>query len=124
MNKSDLNEVFKLGCEDRYEYFLDGVIDSGEIWILVNDKQEFLKLFSEDHELEYLPIWPHEDFAREYGQDSDEVLTPKKITVADFFSRWVPGLQGDFLQVSVFPNFDETVWIMEPEDLQADLQGD
>jgi uncharacterized protein DUF2750 len=122
LDPKQLEKILNKSCEERYDYFLNKVADWGEVWILVNDNQEFLKLFSEEDKSEYVPVWPHADFARAYASDSDEPLKAKKISLQVFFERWVPGLEDDGFSVSVFPNLEQTVWIMEPEDLQLDIE--
>jgi len=122
MNENQFDSALNLKCDARYDYFLKKVADWGELWILVNDDEQFLKLFSEDDDIEYVPIWPHSDFATEYAKSSEDALYAKKITLDVFYERWIPGLQGDELQISVFPNSDETVWIIEAEDLLEDLE--
>ena len=122
MNQKQLDSALNLSCEERYDYFLNKVASWEEVWILVNDGEEFLKLFSEEDKLEYVPIWPHPDLASEYANNAGETLFAKKITLTVFFDRWIPGLERDNLMLSVFPSTDSTVWIMEPSELLADLE--
>jgi len=49
-------------------------------------------------------------------------LKEKSVSVPEFFSKWVSGLEGDGLKVAVFPNSGDDIWIMEPSELKADLQ--
>ena len=122
MTDNSFEEIVKLSCEERYEIFLGMVAEERDIWILINSEKQFLKIYSQDNEIEFLPIWPHSDFAQTYGKSSTEKLTPKCLTVPEFFSKWVPGLEGDELKVGVFPNSGSDVWIMEPSELKSDLQ--
>ncbi len=123
MRQDKPENIITLNCEARYDYFLTTVSDTREIWILVNAENQFLKLFSEDDDFEYLPIWPSAEFALEYTKDSKEALDPKSISLPDFFKKWISGLQRDRLTVSVFPtSSDETLWMMSPSELQDDLK--
>lgn len=124
MSDEQVESVTKLSCEERYDYFLSVVGEEKEIWILVNEENQFLKIFSEDDGFEYLPIWPDAAFAQEYSKESDGPLMPKSISLPEFFKKWVSGLQGDGLDVGVFPGSDGSVWIMEPSELQKDLQDE
>ncbi|SMF41567.1 Protein of unknown function [Alteromonadaceae bacterium Bs31] len=117
----DFEEIEKLDCEGRYEAFLTMVAEEREVWILVNEKSEFLKIQSEDHAIEYLPVWPHSDFTRYHSSDSSQVLSAKCIFLPEFFTKWIPGLEGDGLKVGVFPNKGSDIWVMEPSELKADL---
>lgn len=124
MNEISFEDIEKMDCESRYEIFLSLVADEREIWVLINSSNEFLKIHAEDDDVEYLPVWPHADFAASYVQSSGENLTAKNITVPEFFARWVPGLDRDGLKVGVFPIKDVDVWILDPQELKSDLQDE
>ncbi|MGM0766761.1 MAG: DUF2750 domain-containing protein [Pseudomonadota bacterium] len=123
MTNDELNAVLQLDGEERYDYFLSQVGEEREIWILVNADNRFLKIASDDGEIEYLPVWPGAAFAAEYAKGADE-LSPKSISLPDFFKKWVPGLANDGLDVGVFPGLDKTLWITEPDELKRDLQDE
>ena len=122
MNDISFKEIEKLDCDGRYEIFLNMVAEERDIWLLVNESMEFLKIYSEDHDIEYLPIWPHEDFTKYHASSSSQKLSPKCVSVPEFFAKWVPGLDRDGLKVGVFPNSGDDVWITEPSELKEDLQ--
>lgn len=121
MSNDGLAEVLGLDGEERYDYFLSQVGEEREIWILVNAENRFLKISSEEDGVEYLPVWPASAFALDYAKGAEE-LSPKSISLPDFFRKWVPGLAKDGLEVGVFPGLDKTVWITEAEELKRDLQ--
>ena len=124
MNDLSIEEINKLGCEERYEVFLAMVAESREIWILINPEKEFLKIHSQDHELEFLPVWPDADFAKLYAKEGSEQLSPKCIAIPEFFAKWVPGLDNDDLLIGVLPRCGSDVWMMEPYELKSDLQDE
>ncbi len=121
MNNDELAAILSMDGEERYDYFLSEVGEEREVWILVNTENRFLKISSEDDGVEYLPVWPAQEFAAEYANGADD-LSPKSISLPDFFRKWVPGLTKDGLDVGVLPGLDKTVWITEPEELKRDLQ--
>lgn len=121
MSSNEQNQVMEMDGEERYDYFLSQVAEEREIWILVNNDSRFLKIASDDGDVEYLPVWPTAAFASEYASGGEE-LTPRSISLPDFFRKWVPGLTKDGLDVGVFPGLDKTVWITEPAELKQDLQ--
>ena len=122
MNSNDLDYAKTLKEEERYDFFLDVVAQEREIWILVNDQQEFLKIASDDSGDEVLPVWPHEALALDYSKASVQPLVAKSISLPDFFMKWVAGLEGDNLSVGVFPGPEDDVWVMTPAELKSDLQ--
>ena len=123
MTTESLEQILGMNGEERYDYFLNEVLEEREIWSLVNGDNHFLKLESEDEGVAYLPVWPSAVFAAAYGNDSDD-LSPKSISLPDFFKKWVPGLTKDGLEIGVFPGADDTLWITEPEELKRDLQDE
>ena len=121
MNDNALTQILEMDGEERYDYFLDAVVEERELWILVNADTHFLKIVSEEDGVSYLPVWPSEVFAIGYAGD-DEELSPKAISLPDFFKKWVPGLTRDGLDVGVFPGALSELWITQPEELKQDLQ--
>jgi len=113
-----------LDCESRYDFFLSLVGEEREIWILINDDNQFLKIFSEEEDFEYLPVWPTAELAKQYLEESGEPLTPKSIALPEFLNRWVSGLQNDGLDVGVFPGTDKSVWVIDPAELKSDIQDE
>lgn len=123
MSNEQLTSVLEMSGEERYDYFLSQVLEDREVWILINSENRFLSIVSDDDGLAHLPVWPSSDFAVEYARGSDD-LTPKSLSLPDFFRKWVPGLSKDGLQVGVFPGADQTVWITEADELKKDLQAE
>lgn len=123
MSNEQLTSVLEMSGEERYDYFLSQVLEDREIWILINAENRFLSIVSDDDGLAHLPVWPSSEFAVEYAKGSDD-LTPKSLSLPDFFRKWVPGLSKDGLQVGVFPGADQTLWITEADELKKDLQAE
>lgn len=122
MNDKASESVTTLSCEERYDYFLTEVGEGREIWVLVNAEQHFLKIYAEEYQLEYVPVWPNAGLASEYGDGA--ALRPLGISLPEFFKKWVPGLKRDGLEVGVIPGKDGTLWITEVEELVKDLQDE
>lgn len=124
MTTEELQAIFALDCEARYEFFLDAIGEEREVWILINSEEHFLKLHAEDQGgFEYLPVWPSAAFAEAYAAD-DSDLTAKSIALPQFLNRWLPGLDKDGIEVGVFPALDKSVWITEPAELEKDLRDE
>lgn len=113
-----------LSSEDRYDYFLTLVAEEREVWILVNDDEEFLKLFSDELNLEALLVWPSEPLAQDYAAGAGEALKPKSIALPLFLMKWIAGLEQDRLWVNVYPDAGDDAWLMEPQSLKGDLQAE
>lgn len=121
MSPDELESVLEMSCEERYDIFLSMVGDERDIWILINEENRFLKIFSDDEKIDYLPVWPSADFAKNYAQGSPE-LSPKVLSLPEFFKKWIPGLKKDGIDIGVLPGKDGTVWITEPAELEKDIQ--
>jgi hypothetical protein len=121
MSDDQLESILGLSCEERYDYFLSKVGEDKEIWILVNADNQFLKIYADDDDFEYLPIWPQSELAINYCKNSTE-LSPKSISLPEFLEKWVAGLKKDKLEIGVFPGLDSDIWITGPEELKKDLQ--
>ncbi|SFM95740.1 DUF2750 domain-containing protein [Marinobacter pelagius] len=121
MSDNPLTQALEMDGEERYDYFLDAVVEEREIWILVNADNHFLKIVSEEDGVAYLPVWPSAEFATDYAKGSGD-LSPKAISLPDFFKKWVPGLTRDGLEIGVFPGGQGELWITAPEELKGDLQ--
>ena len=106
-----------------FDYCLSKIVEDKAIWILVNDDDQFLKIYSEEDGFEYLPIWPSTELALDYCKDSDD-LQPKCIDLPEFLNKWVSGLKRDGLEIGVFPGSDSTVWITEASEFKKDLQDE
>ncbi|OZB12673.1 MAG: hypothetical protein B7X58_10970 [Marinobacter sp. 34-60-7] len=104
MTNANLSDLLNLDGEERYDVFLSLVAEEREIWILVNADNRFLKMFAEAY------------------AKGEAGLTPRGLSLPDFFRKWVPGLTRDGLEVGVFPGLDKSVWITEAEELKRDLQ--
>ena len=64
MSDNPLAQILEMDGEERYDYFLDAVVEEREIWILVNADNQFLKIVSDEDGVAYLPVWPGSEFAR------------------------------------------------------------
>lgn len=118
-----MTELGELSCEERYDHSLSEIVEERELWILINASNEFLKIFAQAEDFEYLPIWPSLAEAQAYAGD-DSSLSPKSISLPEFQKRWVPGLTRDGLEVGVFPGRDHSVWLMQAEELKQDIQDE
>ena len=110
-----------LTSEERYDFFLDHVLEEKELWILVNENNEFLKIYAEDEEFEYLPVWPTSELAQDYASE-DSSISAMGISLVEFLKKWVIGLTKDQLEVGVFPTADGSVWMLSAEELKNDIQ--
>lgn len=120
IHPKQLENVFALSSNERYKHFIIKVCDWEELWILESKEEKFLTVHLEP-DIQYIPVWPHPEYAIAYAEDSEEYV-PTRLAIDIFIERWIPGLHKDNIQVGVLPNLETTVWIIDPLDLKADLE--
>jgi uncharacterized protein DUF2750 len=115
--------ISDMDCEQRYDYFISLVVEERELWILVNSDKCFLKIYADEDDFEYVPLWPSAELAQAYVA-ADTSLTPQKISLPEFMQKWVPGLTKDGLAIGVFPGSDGSIWHCEAKELERDLKDE
>ena len=112
-------EVAGQSAEQRYQYFIDQVVDAGEVWSLRAD-DGWVEVSSEDGE-PCMPVWPHPDFAAEWATDGWEDCRPAAIDLDTWLSRWTLGLERDGVMLVVFPGLDEDGMVLPASELSEAL---
>lgn len=124
MHPKQIENVLNLSSEERYQHFVNKVADWEEVWILIDADGHFLTINTDSKEVEYIPVWPHPEYAKVYAEGLGQSLKPKLIELSVFMEKWLPGLEEDGLKVGALPNLEVTVWIMEPSDILEDLKDE
>ena len=119
LNSEQRKSVLALDAQSRSIHCVGRVTDWEEVWAL-KDKDGWLFLKPSD-ELEYFPIWPHREYAQVVGKSIYDEESAESLTLDDFMENWLPGMKDDGIKIGVFPDTEGNMWIMEPEDLRADL---
>lgn len=113
--------VLALSARERYGYFIQLAVDSGEIWGLKNDEGWVL---AGDEERDALPLWPHTDFAAACALGDWATAVPQPIALDELLADLIPILKEDGISVAVFPAADGDSAVVEPEDLRRDLEAE
>ena len=122
MHPKQLENVFALTSKQRYEHFILKVCDWEELWILKDNNKNFLIITPQEN-IEYLPVWPHADYASAFHEIYPS-FKPSRIELSAFLEKWLPNLNNDDLKVGVLPNLGTTVWIINPLDLKKELENE
>ncbi|MCW8866368.1 MAG: DUF2750 domain-containing protein [Colwellia sp.] len=104
--------------QKRFNYFLETVIDTQEIWVLV-DEHGCMMLNTEDEDC--VPVWPNQDFAQQWITDDWQACKTEAISLNTWQSRWTAGLEEDELAIVVFPNQAEEGVVLFPDELDFEL---
>jgi hypothetical protein len=69
------------------------------------------------------PVWPAEAFAVQYCKESGPNLQPGPISLSDWMTKWLPGLERDERRVAVFPTTDNQDVVVDPAAMSGCLQA-
>ena len=122
MHPKQIENIFSLTPKQRYEHFVSKVCDWEELWIL-EDKHANYLIVTPQENLEYLPIWPHADYAASFREVYPS-FTPTKVDLNTFIEKWLQTLNDDGIKIGVLPNLDISVWIIDPFDLKEELENE
>lgn len=114
-----LMQVLQLSPDQRYAFLLKEVKLHQQIWIL-NDADGCVMLNSEDEDC--VPVWPAKEYAEYWATGEWAQCEALAISVDDWLARWTPGLEGDEINVAIFPNPEEEGLIVFPDVFDSDLR--
>lgn len=122
MHPKQLENIFALDSKDRFIHFIGKVCDWEELCVLSNENGLFLTISPEGDDIEYMPVWPHKEFAYAFRKNEYEEFEPNIISLKSFMDKWLDDLDSDGIKVGVLPNLETTVWIIDPSDLKKELK--
>ncbi len=119
MNRpSKATALLQLPAHERYEYFLDYLLDEEQVWILKDDEGCLIVGTGGDT---CLPVWPGAEAATACAVKEWDGFEALAISLADWKNKWLPGLAGDGHQIVVCPDVHGEGVIVSADDLAADL---
>jgi hypothetical protein len=114
----EIEVVFSIPANKRYEYFIKKVADYEEIWGLYNNGWAI----SEDNAgNKLIPFWPKSEFALMCANHHWENYETSKIKLEEFINEWLPDMKRDGIKPSIFYNNIDSV-VRDIDDLLADLE--
>lgn len=119
MSPDDLKTLTHLSAEERYDYLLDTLVNSEQIWTLKND--DGVVLMSSDGD-ECLPIWPHAELAAEWASGDWADCAPTAIDLDAWMTRWLPGMEADGYALAIFPSLNAEGIVLSPRELKDELE--
>ncbi|MFL5358784.1 DUF2750 domain-containing protein [Archangium sp.] len=94
-----LQSVLKLPAARRYSYFLQRVVESGEVWGLDG---EGWALALDDSGRDVLPLWPAPEFAALCANRLWSGFQPRAMRLEDLLENVLPQLEEEGMPVGVF----------------------
>ena len=118
LTADDIKKVTKLDAEQRYDYFINAVVDLEQIWILMDD-EGFVLVTAEGEQC--IPGWPHAELADLWIEGELAGCQSKAVDISTWLDKWTSGLNGDELSVAVFPHAEEPGVVISPTELAETL---
>ena len=94
-----LQAVLRLPASRRYSYFLQRVVESGEVWGLDG---EGWALALDDSGRDVLPLWPAPEFAAICATRLWSGFQPRAIRLKDLVENVLPQLEEEGMPVGIF----------------------
>ena len=94
-----LQAVLRLPAARRYSYFLQRVVESGEVWGLDG---EGWALALDDSGRDVLPLWPAPEFAALCATRLWSGFQPRAIRLKDLVENVLPQLEEEGMPVGIF----------------------
>ena len=113
-----LNQLEYESSQTRYEYLLDEAVKNKQLWILTGETGSVLL---NCEEAECVPVWPHEEAAKEWAKGDWADCNPHSVSLADWQARWTKGLRDDGFAIAMFPNVQEEALVLSAEEFDDDL---
>ena len=104
--------------DKRYDYLLQQLIATQQIWILVGNGGSVLLNSDGD---DCVPIWPHQSSASAWIKDEWADCTVTAISVTDWQARWTEGLLTDGISLAAFPNLQEEALVISADAFDEDI---
>ncbi|MBR9726619.1 DUF2750 domain-containing protein [Shewanella intestini] len=113
-----VSELLNLTPEARYDYLVEQVKATKQIWSL-QDQDGCVMLTTEEEDC--IPMWPDEETANLWAVDEWKECEALMIPLDEFQSRWVSGMEEDDLFIAVFPVQDDLGVVLPPYEVDQRL---
>lgn len=114
-----INAIYNLPAEQRYDEFISRAVEWKEVWSL--SSEQGWAIISDDGD-EYLPVWHHTNLAAHWATGSYADCQPKLITLDDWLTKWLPGMDNDGILVAVCPDIEGEGIVVSAGELLNDIQ--
>lgn len=113
---TELETVLALPVEDRYEFFLDQVIETGRVFGLVGESWAVFR--DDDQGYQLFPVWSDENFANANAVGEWSGYIVKEFSVKDFNEGLVPELKQANMHLSIFKSPQDIGRVADPTEIE------
>lgn len=120
LTADQIDAILKLGAEERYDDFIERIINAKTVWSLCSDEGWAVISDGDD---EILPVWPAAELAAHWATDGYADCEAKSIPLNDWMEKWLPGMIEDKLQIAVCPDIEGEGVVVEAEELLNEIES-
>lgn len=114
MNSDQIQSALAMNAEQRVSFFNKHTSETEQVWTIV-DEDGVMILVSDDEDC--IPVWPDAAFVKEWVNGDWAHCKPHAISLSDWRSKWLPGLEEDEVEVLIFPLPDQGGMVISPGEL-------
>lgn len=107
---------------ENIDRFIVEAMENGCVWGLQSEEGWALCASEDYDDVDVMPLWSQETFARHHCRDEWADYTPVAIELEEFLEDWLPGMHEDVLLVGVNWNDELEGGEMEPLDLLEEFE--
>lgn len=107
---------------ENLDRFIVEAMEMGCVWGLEGPDGWALSGSDAHDEVDVMPFWSQESFARAHCQDDWQAYRPVAIDLEEFLEDWLPGMHEDVLLVGVNWNEELDGEELEPLDLLEEFE--
>lgn len=122
INDKEIESVLHLDAPNRYLYCVKKIADEQRLWSLKSNAG--WALGTNDTGDELIPIWPHEAFASLCADGPWQGCSPQAISIDEWLSRWIPGIERDGRLIAVFPTAQNVGVAVKAAEFVTHLQSE
>jgi hypothetical protein len=119
MDPKKIRNLLKISGKEKLKYFVRKVADFEEVWGLFADGWA---MTADDEGRKAIPFWPEKDLSILCAEGAWQNYESKQIELANFISKWLPGMEKDGILAAVFPTPMNKGLIIQPKELLASLE--
>jgi hypothetical protein len=119
LDANELKALVTLPAPQRYAYFVDRVVRTGQVWGLYRNGWALAK---KDDDTLVFALWPERESAQLCAEFEWEGYAPQAFTLAELLDELLPQLQQDGIVPGIFRTPGSKGTMPTPNLLRVDLQ--
>jgi hypothetical protein len=122
IDDSDIHQILTLPAAERYDHFIQLVVDWEEAWGL-KDEDGWI-VVRKDGVASAFPLWPHSAFAEAAARGPWEGAEAESVELDELLESLLAMLEEDDLPVAVFPTLEDEGLLVAPGELRERFEAE